>query len=127
MIQGVIQGALGAAEITGKVPVFHPDVRVYRVTNKKDGSFVGILYRDDFARQYKRSGAWQDTYRTAQKVDGVVHAIASNNNNFVKGAKGEPVLISLEVVAITGYRCSGSMKWSSWRLPSSLSPVIRMT
>lgn len=83
-------------EITGKVPVFHPDVRVYRVTNKKDGSFVGILYRDDFARQYKRSGAWQDTYRTAQKVDGVVHAIASNNNNFVKGAKGEPVLISLE-------------------------------
>ncbi len=55
-------------EITGKVPVFHPDVRVYRVTNKKDGSFVGILYRDDFARQYKRSGAWQDTYRTEQKV-----------------------------------------------------------
>ena len=35
-------------EITGPVPVFHPDVRVYRVTNKADGSHVGFLYRDDF-------------------------------------------------------------------------------
>lgn len=83
-------------EITGTVPVFHPDVRVFRVTNKKDGSHVGLLYRDDFARQYKRSGAWQATYRTQEKVDGQVDAIVSNNNNFSKGAKGEPVLISLE-------------------------------
>jgi peptidyl-dipeptidase Dcp len=83
-------------EITGQVPVFHPDVRVYRVTNKKDGSHVGFLYRDDFARQYKRSGAWQATYREQRKLDGKVHAIVSNNNNFTKGAPGQPVLISLD-------------------------------
>jgi peptidyl-dipeptidase Dcp len=86
----------GFEEITGQVPVFHPDVRVYRVTNKRDGSHVGLLYRDDFARQYKRSGAWQATYQTRHKLDGQVFAIVSNNNNFTKGAKGQPVLISLD-------------------------------
>ena len=83
-------------EVTGKVPAFHPDVRVYHVTNKKDGSHVGVLYRDDFARQYKRSGAWQATYQPQEKLDGQTDAIVSNNNNFTRGAKGEPVLISLD-------------------------------
>lgn len=83
-------------EITGEVPVFHPDVRVFRVSAKADGRHVGLLYRDDFARQYKRSGAWQATYRTQQKFEGQVHAIVSNNNNFAKGAPGQPVLISLD-------------------------------
>lgn len=83
-------------EITGTVPVFHPDVRVFHVTNKADGSHVGFLYRDDFARQYKRSGAWQSTYKTQHKMGGQVDAIVSNNNNFTKGAPGEKVLISLD-------------------------------
>ena len=84
-------------EVTGTVPVFQPDIRVFHVTNKADGSHVGYLYRDDFARQYKRSGAWQSTYQTQQKVGGKqVDAIASNNNNFVRGAADEPVLISLD-------------------------------
>ncbi len=83
-------------EISGTVPVFHPDIRVYKVTNQSDGSYVGLLYRDDFARQYKRSGAWQSTYQGQNKLDGQVDAIVSNNNNFIKGAAGEPVLISLD-------------------------------
>lgn len=83
-------------EITGKVPVFHPDVRVYRVTNKADGSHVGLLYRDDFARQYKRSGAWAAIYRGQQKFDGPISPIVSNNNNFTKAGAGKPVLISLD-------------------------------
>ncbi|MCB9652092.1 MAG: M3 family metallopeptidase [Deltaproteobacteria bacterium] len=83
-------------EVTGQFPVFHPDVRVFHVTNASDGSHVGYLYRDDFARQYKRSGAWQATYQGQSKFDGQVDAIVSNNNNFTKGAEGEPVLISLD-------------------------------
>ncbi|MBT9559506.1 MAG: hypothetical protein IV100_25980 [Myxococcales bacterium] len=35
------------------------------------------------------------------------------------------IVSSFEVVAMTGYRFSGSMKLSSWPLPSSLSPVMR--
>ena len=84
-------------EITGTLPTFHPDVRVYHVTNTADGTHVGYLYRDDFARQYKRSGAWQSTYRGQDKLGGRQRdAIVSNNNNFTKGAPGEPVLISLD-------------------------------
>jgi peptidyl-dipeptidase Dcp len=83
-------------EITGDVPTFQKDVRVFRVNNKADDSYVGLLYRDDFARQYKRSGAWQSTYQTQNKLDGQTDAIVSNNNNFVKGAEDSPVLISLD-------------------------------
>ena len=84
-------------EVTGKYPTFHPDVRIYHVTNTSDGSHVGYLYRDDFARQYKRSGAWQSTYRGEDQLGGEkTYPIASNNNNFTKGAPGEPVLISLD-------------------------------
>jgi peptidyl-dipeptidase Dcp len=83
-------------EVTGTVPVFHPDVRVFDVKDKATGRHVGVYYRDDFARQYKRSGAWASTYRGQRRFDGPITPISSNNNNFVKGAAGEPVLISLD-------------------------------
>ena len=87
---------LSFKEITGTVPTFHPDVRVYEVSDR-DGSYLGLLYRDDFARPGKRSGAWQSTYRGHETFTGSeVTPIASNNNNFVKGAAGQPVLISLD-------------------------------
>jgi peptidyl-dipeptidase Dcp len=83
-------------EITGKVPVFHPDVRVFEVTDMPGGAHRGLFYLDNFARPGKRSGAWASSYRTQHGMDGGVTAISSNNNNFVKAAPGEPVLISLD-------------------------------
>lgn len=84
-------------EIAGKVPVFHPDVRVWEVKDKATGAHVGLFYGDYFARPNKRSGAWASGYRGHETFTGkVVTAITSNNNNFVKGAPGEPVLISLD-------------------------------
>jgi len=87
-------------EITGKVPVFHPDVRVFEVNDVvKDvasGAHRGLFYLDNFARPGKGSGAWASSYRTQRRMDGGATAITSNNNNFVKGAPGEPVLISLD-------------------------------
>ncbi len=75
------------------VPVFHEDVRVWKVS--KDGELVGLWYFDPYARKGKRSGAWMNAYRTQHKMDGQdVKVIVSNNSNFVKGAPGEPVLIS---------------------------------
>ncbi|MDX2235443.1 MAG: M3 family metallopeptidase [Hyphomonadaceae bacterium] len=83
-------------EISGSVPVFHPDVRVWEVTEKATGRHVGLFYGDNYARTGKRSGAWAMGYRTQSTFDGPVTAITSNNNNFTKGAPGEPVLISLD-------------------------------
>ena len=83
-------------EITGTVPVFHPDVRVWKVTSK-DGALVGLFYGDYFARAGKRSGAWAEGYRGHETFTGTTAlAITSNNNNFVRGAAGAPVLISLD-------------------------------
>ena len=78
-----------------KVPVYHPDVRVWEVTNPT-GELVGLWYFDPYARKGKRSGAWMNAYRTQEKFDGDVKTIVSNNSNFVKGKPGEPVLISWE-------------------------------
>ncbi len=74
------------------VPVFHPDVRVWEV--KRNGKHIGVWYFDPYARQGKRSGAWMSDYRSQDRMDGEVTTIVSNNSNFVKGAPGEPVLIS---------------------------------
>lgn len=75
------------------VPVFHPDVRVWEVSDK-DGNHVGLWYFDPYARTGKRSGAWMTAYRGQQAMGEKVTPIVSNNSNFIKAAEGEPVLIS---------------------------------
>lgn len=79
----------------GRVPVAHPDVRVFEVTDAQ-GHHVGLWYFDPYARQNKQSGAWMNAYRAQERFDGDVHTIVSNNSNFVKGKPGEPLLISWE-------------------------------
>ena len=76
------------------VPVVHPDVRVWEVTDKTTKKHVGLWYFDPYARAGKRSGAWMNAYRSQERVDGVITTIVSNNANFVKGKPGEPLLIS---------------------------------
>lgn len=76
------------------VPVYHPDVRVWEVTDKTSGKHIGLWYFDPYARDGKRSGAWMNSYRTQEKMDKDITTIVSNNANFVKGKPGEPILIS---------------------------------
>jgi peptidyl-dipeptidase Dcp len=77
------------------VPVYHPDVRVWEVTDRKSGRHVGLWYFDPYQRDGKRSGAWMNAYRSQERMDGKeVTTIVSNNSNFVKGKPGEPVLVS---------------------------------
>ncbi|PIA79469.1 peptidase M3 [Gaetbulibacter sp. 4G1] len=78
----------------GSVPVFHPDVNVWEVTDKDSGAHIGLWYLDPFAREGKRSGAWATTYRSHTTYDGITNVLASNNSNFVKAAPGEAVLVS---------------------------------
>lgn len=76
-----------------RVPVFHPDVRVWEVS-KITGENVGLWYLDPFARKGKRSGAWATSYRSHSRFKGKKNVLSANNSNFVKGPAGEPVLIS---------------------------------
>ncbi len=84
-------------EISGTVPVFLEGVRVWEVKDKATGAHVGLFYGDYFARAGKRSGAWASGYRGHETFTGkVITPITSNNNNFVKGGAGVPILISLD-------------------------------
>lgn len=76
------------------VPVYHPDVNVWEVTDKASGRHIGLWYFDPYAREGKRSGAWMNAYRNQERFENEVNTIVSNNSNFVKGNPGEPVLIS---------------------------------
>ena len=77
------------------IPVFHPDVKVWEVTDKTSGKHVGFWFFDPYAREGKRSGAWMNAYRSQERMGGrETTTIVSNNSNFVKGKPGEPVLIS---------------------------------
>jgi len=104
-LDNIVQAAFYAAgrlydlkftENTGQIPVFEKNVRTFVVTDAKTGRNVGVFYLDNFARSGKRSGAWATRYRGQQKLGGETNVLASNNNNFVKGAGGQPTLISLD-------------------------------
>lgn len=78
----------------GTVPVYHPDVKVWEVTDKTSGGHIGLWYLDPFARAGKRSGAWANQLRGHESFDGKQTVLATNNSNFIQGAPGEPVLVS---------------------------------
>ena len=78
----------------GKVPVYHPDVRVWEVKDKASGDHVGLWYLDPFARTGKRSGAWATSYRSHESFDGKKTVLSANNSNFTESSPGEPALVS---------------------------------
>lgn len=78
----------------GTVPVYHPDVKVWEVNDRSSGKLVGLWYLDPYARPGKRSGAWASSYRNHDSLNGESSVLISNNSNFIKGAAGEPVLVS---------------------------------
>ena len=77
------------------VDAYHPDVQIYEVRGADD-ALVGIFLHDNYARSTKRSGAWMSSYRYQSRNGEVTLPIVVNNNNFAKGAPGEPTLLSFD-------------------------------
>ena len=81
------------------VKAYHPDVKVYEVRDAA-GSLIGVFLHDNFARASKRSGAWMSSFRSQSRNGGAgaeaVTPVVVNNNNFAKGAPGEPTLLSFD-------------------------------
>lgn len=84
------------------IRAYHPDVQVYEVWQAAGpgpgDELIGLFLHDNFARPTKRSGAWMSLYRQqSREADGDrVLPIVANNNNFAKGAPGEPTLLSFD-------------------------------
>jgi len=76
-------------------PAYHPDVKVYEVRNA-EGRLRGVFVQDNFARPTKRSGAWMNALRWQARNGIEALPIILNNNNFAKGAPGEPTLLSFD-------------------------------
>ena len=81
------------------IPVYHPDVRAYEVSNAQ-GEPIGVFLQDNFARPNKRSGAWMSCLRLQSRNvapgQPAQQPVILNNNNFAKGSPGEPTLLSLD-------------------------------
>lgn len=80
------------------LPVYHPDVRAYEVRDGA-GRAVGVFLQDNFARPGKRSGAWMSSLRWQNRnaAEGIAELpVILNNNNFAKGAAGQPTLLSMD-------------------------------
>jgi peptidyl-dipeptidase Dcp len=78
------------------VPVYHPDVRVFEVSNE-DGSPVGLVYLDYFARPSKRGGAWMNALEGQSRLLGTL-PVVTNTANFPKPSPGNPALLTLDQV-----------------------------
>lgn len=87
-------------EVKGKYPVYHEDVKVYEVTDKKTGEMIGLFYGDYYARPGAKSGgAWMNTFRNRGIEDGENQfAIVTNVCNFQKPTKEHPTLLSIDEV-----------------------------
>jgi peptidyl-dipeptidase Dcp len=82
-------------EITGTVPVYHPDVRVWRVT-EADGREIGLFYGDFFSRESKQGGAWMSSFQTQDRLNGNVRPHVVNVLNYTKAPAGQPTLLSYD-------------------------------
>ncbi|MCR5822282.1 MAG: M3 family metallopeptidase [Bacteroidales bacterium] len=80
-----------------EVPVYHPDVNVYRVDD--DTRMMGLLYLDMHPRQSKRSGAWMTEFRDQRNFGGIEERpIIQVVCNFTKPAADRPSLLRFDEV-----------------------------
>jgi len=80
------------------VPVYQQDVKAYEVSDA-DGSLIGLIYFDDFARQGKRPGAWMSSFRKQEVFKGdFVHPLIYNVGNYNPPTDGKPAMLTLDQV-----------------------------
>ncbi len=90
----VIRSLYGLAVQPDSAPVWHPDVRFFRVVDAQ-GALVGQFYLDLYAREGKRGGAWMDDCRNRRETAaGVQTPLVYLVCNFGKGAQGQPATFS---------------------------------
>ena len=80
------------------IPVYHPDVEGFRVSDA-DGTYIGIILTDYFPRSTKRGGAWMNNFVNQEVVDGAdMRPVIVNVGNFSKPVDGKPSLLTLDEV-----------------------------
>ncbi|WP_066096934.1 M3 family metallopeptidase [Xanthomonas massiliensis] len=87
---GLIHDLYGLQVKPDRAPVWHPDVRFFRL-ERADGTLVGQFYLDLYAREGKRGGAWMDDCRNRRdRASGMQTPLVYLVCNFGKGGDGRP-------------------------------------
>lgn len=91
---GVIERLYGLTVQPDTAPVWHQDVRFYRLVDA-EGTLVGQFYMDLYAREGKRGGAWMDDCRNRRVTAGGVQTpLVYLVCNFGRGSDGTPATFS---------------------------------
>jgi oligopeptidase A len=86
----VIETLFSVAIREDAAPVWHPDVKFFRIENLK-GALVGQFYLDLYARDHKQGGAWQDDARSRRgRRPGVPTPVSYLTCNFSRPVGGKP-------------------------------------
>jgi oligopeptidase A len=94
----VAETLFGVSIRRDEAPVWHPDVRFFRVENR-DGSLVAQFYLDLYAREGKRGGAWMDDARSRHRTEhGVQTPVAYLTCNFSAPVGGKPACFTHDEV-----------------------------
>lgn len=78
------------------LPAYHDDVDVWEVFDA-DGSPLGLMLTDFYARSSKRGGAWMNSYDLPSELSGG-HPIIAMHQNITKPPVGEPTLLTFDEV-----------------------------
>jgi peptidyl-dipeptidase Dcp len=101
-LENVVEGTFKLADILyglnferrADVPVYHPDVKAYEVTDD-NGKFLALLYLDFFPRAGKSGGAWMTVFREQSKTGGrEQRPIVSLVCNFTEPTDSKPSLLT---------------------------------
>ncbi len=89
----LIETLFGVAICEQTAPVWHPDVRFYRIDNLR-GELVGQFYLDLYARDHKQGGAWQDDARSRRaRRTGLATPVSFLTCNFSRPVGGKPATL----------------------------------
>lgn len=95
---GVIETLFGISLEPAEAPLWHSDVRYYRLRDS-DGTEIGGVYMDLYARANKRGGAWMDDAVTrCVKQGSLQKPVAYLVCNFSAPMGGKPALFSHDEV-----------------------------
>jgi oligopeptidase A len=94
----VVETLFGLVIETEEAPVWHPDVRFHRITDRS-GQVIGRFYMDLYARTSKRGGAWMDDAMGRRRLpSGIQTPVAYLNCNFSGPVDGKPALFTHDEV-----------------------------
>ncbi|CAB1367754.1 M3 family metallopeptidase [Denitratisoma oestradiolicum] len=100
----VIESLFGVTLAPDTAPVWHPDVRFFRIL--RDGQLVGQCYLDLYARETKRGGAWMDGAIDRRRLAaGIQTPVTYLNCNFPAPVNGKAATFSHDDVITLFHEC----------------------